>query len=63
MSDTINFINALANDDYVKADELFKKVVKNSLNNVINKNKEDVASKISSKVDNLAKDSLNKKKE
>jgi hypothetical protein len=61
MSDTVKFIQSIATDNYVEADQLFKKVVKNSLQNIINKKKEEVASQYSKKTEELAKQSLIKK--
>lgn len=56
--DIQDFVQALANDDYVKADEVFPKVVKNTWQNIINKKKPDVQKTLSAAAEKVAVESL-----
>lgn len=55
---TKEFIIALANDDYVKADTVFPNVVKSAIENVINNKKPAIFKQLSAQAEQVAKDSL-----
>lgn len=49
-----DFVTALANDDYVKADEVFPKVVQSSLDKIINSKKEEVVTQLNKDAERIA---------
>jgi len=48
------FLNALANNKYTEADEVFPKVVNSALKNIINNNKLNVLTKINAQAEKTA---------
>jgi hypothetical protein len=53
------FLNALANDKYTEADELFPKVINSAIKNIINNNKPEVLKKLNAKAESIATAALN----
>jgi glutathionyl-hydroquinone reductase len=53
------FLNALANDKYTEADELFPKVVDSAIKNIINNNKPEVLKKLNANAESIATAALN----
>lgn len=53
------FLNALANDKYTEADELFPKVIDSAIKNVINNNKPEVLKKLNANAETIATAALN----
>lgn len=58
-----NWLNALANDDYVEADKQFPNVVKTNLNSLINNKKPAIVKQLSAEAENLAAASVELEKE
>lgn len=55
----IKFLNALANDKYTEADELFPKVINSAIKNIINTNKPEVLKKLNANAEQIATAALN----
>jgi len=54
------FLSALSRDDYIEADKHFSSVVKNAVNNVINKKKGAVLDTINAKANQMATEMIKK---
>ena len=52
------FLIAISNDDYKKADEVFPKLVKSSLDTVINKHKPSIVEQLNKKSEKVVIDSV-----
>lgn len=52
------FLTAIANDKYEDANELFPKILKSTVTNIINNNKSEVLKKLNAGVEQVATSSL-----